>query len=66
MKNIGNLMKQVQDMQARMEEATERLSDAEIPGSSGGGMVTVVVNGPRRRPQGDDRSGAARRRGMQA
>lgn len=45
MKNIGNLMKQVQDMQSRMEEATERLSSVEIPGSAGGGMVTVVVNG---------------------
>lgn len=45
MNMLGNLVKQAGEMQARMQEAKERLADAEISGSSGGGMVTVVLNG---------------------
>ncbi len=45
MKNLGNLMKQAQQMQARMEEVQEKLAEAEIEGSSGGGLVSAVMNG---------------------
>ena len=42
---LGNMMKQVQQMQAKMAEMQAELENAEIEGSSGGGMVKVVVNG---------------------
>jgi len=42
---IGNMMKQVQVMQAKMEQMQAELEAEEVEGSSGGGMVTVVANG---------------------
>jgi len=42
---LGNLMKQAQKMQAEMLKAQEELAKAEITGQSGGGLVTVVMNG---------------------
>ncbi len=45
MKNLGNLMKQAQEMQAKMAEMQERLADLTIEGAAGGGMVTVTLNG---------------------
>ena len=45
MKNLGNLMKQAQQMQARMGEMQAELGAMEIDGAAGGGMVKVVVNG---------------------
>jgi DNA-binding YbaB/EbfC family protein len=45
MKNLGNLMKQAQEMQAKMAEMQARLSDLAIEGSSGAGMVSVTLNG---------------------
>jgi len=42
---LGNMMKQVQQMQAKMAEMQAELENAEIEGSAGGGMVKVVVNG---------------------
>ena len=45
MKNLGQMMKQVQDMQARMAEMQEKLVDIEIVGASGGGTVQGTVNG---------------------
>ena len=39
MKNLGNLMKQAQEMQAKMQEMQDRLADIEISGASGAGMV---------------------------
>ncbi len=45
MKNLGNIMKQVQDMQTRMSEMQEKLTEIEITGSSGAGMVTATLNG---------------------
>ncbi len=44
MKNFGQLMKQAQDMQARIQEMQNRLADIEITGRSGAGMVTVAMN----------------------
>ena len=45
MKNIGNLMKQAQQMQAKMEEMQARLAEVEVTGTAGGGMISVTVNG---------------------
>ena len=42
---MGNMMKQVQQMQAKMAEMQAELENAEIEASAGGGMVKVVVNG---------------------
>lgn len=42
---LGNLMKQAQQMQANMQKAQEELAQMEVTGQSGGGMVSVVMNG---------------------
>jgi len=45
MKNIGNIMKQAQKMQAQIAKVQEELADKTVEAAAGGGMVTVVVNG---------------------
>ncbi|KAA5605801.1 YbaB/EbfC family nucleoid-associated protein [Roseospira marina] len=45
MKNLGNLMKQAQDMQKKMGEMQAKMQEMEISGSAGGGMVEVIING---------------------
>ncbi len=45
MKNLGQLMKQAQEMQGRVAEMQEKLAETEVTGTAGGGMVTVTVNG---------------------
>ncbi|HVI52423.1 MAG TPA: YbaB/EbfC family nucleoid-associated protein [Candidatus Sulfotelmatobacter sp.] len=45
MKNLGNLMKQAQQMQAKMGEMQAKLDLMEVTGASGGGMVQVLING---------------------
>lgn len=45
MKNLGNMMKQAQQMQARMQEMQAKLEVTEVEGASGGGMVTVRLTG---------------------
>ena len=45
MKNLAQMMKQAQEMQGRMAELQEALGAAEIAGTSGAGMVRVVLNG---------------------
>ena len=42
---MGNLLKQAQDMQARMAKIQEELANKIVEGSAGGGMVRVTVNG---------------------
>ena len=42
---LGNMMKQVQQMQAKMEQMQAELAEARVEATSGGGMVTVVANG---------------------
>ncbi|MFH2036135.1 MAG: YbaB/EbfC family nucleoid-associated protein [Candidatus Zixiibacteriota bacterium] len=42
---LGNMMKQIQQMQAKMEEMQEQLENETVEGTSGGGMVKVVANG---------------------
>ena len=43
--NMGNLMKQAQQFQNRMAKLQQELGQKTIEATSGGGMVTVVVNG---------------------
>ena len=43
--NIGQMMKQVQEMQAKMADMQGRLGETEVTGQSGGGMVVVTMNG---------------------
>ena len=45
MKNIGQLMKQAQQMQSKMAEAQAQLEAAEVSGAAGGGMVRLTLNG---------------------
>ena len=45
MKNLGQLMKQAQEMQSRMQELQQKLAELELEGASGGGLVKVTVNG---------------------
>ncbi len=42
---LGNIMKQFQKMQARMEEIQAELEKTRIEGTAGGGMVKATVNG---------------------
>ena len=45
MKNMGAIMKQMQQLQARAEEVQAKLAATEISGSAGGGSVQVTLNG---------------------
>ena len=45
MANFGNIMKQAKKMQERMARLQEELGMKTVEVSSGGGMVSVVVNG---------------------
>lgn len=40
---LGNIMKQAQQMQEKMQKAQEELATLEVTGSAGGGMVTLVM-----------------------
>ena len=42
---MGNILKQAQEMQARMAKVQEDLANMTVQGSAGGGMVQVTVNG---------------------
>jgi DNA-binding YbaB/EbfC family protein len=45
MKNMNNLIKQAQQMQAKLTTLQKELAEREVESSSGGGMVKVKVNG---------------------
>lgn len=45
MPNMGNLMKQAQQFQAKMAQLQEELGEKTVEASAGGGMVSVVANG---------------------
>ena len=45
MPNMGQIMKQAQQIQTKMAKLQEELGDRTVEASSGGGMVTVVANG---------------------
>jgi DNA-binding YbaB/EbfC family protein len=43
--NFQNIIKQAQQMQAKMMKLQEELASRTVEASAGGGMVTAVVNG---------------------
>ena len=43
--DLNSMMKQVQQMQAEMSEAQEKLKDEVVDASAGGGMVKVKMSG---------------------
>ncbi len=45
MKNIGNMLKQAQQMQTRMQEMQAKLEMLEVEGGAGAGMVKVKLSG---------------------
>ena len=45
MKNMGNMMKQDQKLQAKMLKMQEELAEKTVEATAGGGMVRVVANG---------------------
>ena len=45
MKNLAGLMKQAQQMQAKMQEMQAKLEAMEIEGEAGAGLVSVTLNG---------------------
>ncbi len=45
MKNLGNLMKQAQQMQTKMAEMQGMMAEMEVSGAAGGGMLQVTLNG---------------------
>ena len=42
---MSSMIKKAQELQSKMEKAQAELNSIEIEGQSGGGMVTVCVNG---------------------
>ena len=45
MKNLGDMMKQVQAMQSKMADMQAKLEAATVTGQSGGGLVKVTLTG---------------------
>ena len=45
MKNIGQMLKQAQEMQAKMADMQAQLADITVDGVAGAGLVTVTLNG---------------------
>jgi nucleoid-associated protein EbfC len=43
--NMGNLMKQAQEMQERLGKIQEEAEHKTVEASAGGGMVTITANG---------------------
>jgi nucleoid-associated protein EbfC len=43
--NIGNLMKQAQQLQANMQRAQAEIATLEVTGEAGGGMAKVTMTG---------------------
>ncbi|SEK90430.1 YbaB/EbfC family nucleoid-associated protein [Halomonas daqiaonensis] len=42
---MGNLMKQAQEMQEKVQRAQEEVAKTEVQGEAGAGMVKVTMNG---------------------
>ncbi len=45
MKNLSDMMKQVEAMQSRMSEMQAKLEASSVTGQSGGGLVKATLNG---------------------
>lgn len=44
-KNMGEMMRQAQQMQAKMQALREELRQRQVEGTAGGGLVVVTLNG---------------------
>ncbi len=44
MKGIGDIMKQAQQMQSRLQDAQAEMAKIEVQGESGAGMVKITMN----------------------
>lgn len=44
MKGIGDLMKQAQEMQSKLQNAQAQMASIEVQGESGAGLVKVTMN----------------------
>lgn len=42
---MGDILKQAQKMQEKMQQVQDELGNLQVEGSAGGGMVTAVANG---------------------
>lgn len=45
MKDLGNIMRQAQEMQAKMQEAQQKIEATEADGVAGAGLVSVRLKG---------------------
>lgn len=45
MNNLGQMLKQAQQMQTRIQEMQQRLAAVDVTGVAGGGMVEVTLTG---------------------
>lgn len=45
MKNLGDMLKMAKNMQSKLQDLEAELAALEATGESGGGMVSVVLNG---------------------
>ena len=45
MKNLGQMMRQAQEMQERLAQMQASLGELQVTGTAGGGMVEVTVTG---------------------
>ncbi len=45
MKNLGQMMRQAQEMQDKLQNMQRDLSEIEVIGSSGGGLVRITLSG---------------------
>ncbi|OGP87216.1 MAG: nucleoid-associated protein, YbaB/EbfC family [Deltaproteobacteria bacterium RBG_16_48_10] len=44
-RGLGNILKQAQEMQSKLSQLQEAMAEKRVETSSGGGMVSVVMNG---------------------
>ena len=45
MNNLGQMMKQAQEMQAKMAELQARMEHVELTGTAGAGLVSITLSG---------------------
>ena len=45
MNNFNNMMKQAQELQSKMTEAQKKVEQLEAEGSSGGGLIKIIIDG---------------------
>jgi hypothetical protein len=50
MKDLSQIMRQAQAMQAKIAEAQKKIEALEVEGSSGGGLVRLKLNGKNQMP----------------